>query len=102
MALNRGGARETVIDGETGVLVDGTSVEAFAGGLERALRTTFDPAAVRRNAERFSRANFIASFTLAVEQAIADKARGGNADAARWGRPRRPSSPTPWPPVRQT
>ena len=43
VALNAGGARETVIDGETGVLVDGTSVEAFAGGLERALRTTFDP-----------------------------------------------------------
>ena len=42
VALNRGGARETVIDGETGVLVDGTSVEAFAGGLERALRTTFE------------------------------------------------------------
>ena len=96
VALNRGGARETVIDGETGVLVDGTSVEAFAGGLERALRTTFDPAAVRRNAERFSRANFMTSFTLAVEQAIADKARGGNADAARWGAPgaaRLPASP---------
>ena len=86
VALNAGGARETVIDGETGVLVDGTSVEAFAGGLERALRTTFDRAAVRRNAERFSRAKFLASFTAAVEQAIADKAQGGNADAARWGR----------------
>ena len=95
VALNAGGARETVIDGETGVLVDGTSVEAFAGGLERALSTTFDRTAVRRNAERFSRAKFITSFTAAVEQAIADKARGGNADAARWGARRRQSSPTP-------
>jgi glycosyltransferase involved in cell wall biosynthesis len=98
VALNRGGARETVIDGETGVLVDGTSVEAFAGGLERALRTTFDPATVRRNAERFSRANFMTSFTLAVEQAIADKAKGGNADAARWGAQAPPVFPKTWPP----
>jgi glycosyltransferase involved in cell wall biosynthesis len=99
VALNAGGARETVIDGETGVLVDGTSVEAFAGGLDRALQTTFDPLAVRRNAERFSRANFITSFTLAVDQAIADKARGGNADAARWGAPPPPVFPDPWPPA---
>ncbi len=98
VALNRGGARETVIDGETGVLVDGTSVEAFAGGLERLLRTTVDRAAVRRNAERFSRPNFMASFTLAVEQAIGDKARGGNADAARWGPAAPPVFPDPWPP----
>jgi hypothetical protein len=78
---------------------NGTSVEAFAGGLERALQTTFDPVAVRRNAERFSRANFITSFTLAVEQAIADKARGGNADAARWGATAPPVFPDPWPPA---
>ena len=43
VALNAGGARETVIDGETGVLVDGTSVEAFAGGLERALQHDLRP-----------------------------------------------------------
>ena len=99
VALNAGGARETVIDGETGVLVNGTSIEAFAGGLERALRTTFDRAAVRRNAERFSRARFLASFTAAVEQAIADKAKGGNADAARWGATAPPVFPDLWPPA---
>jgi glycosyltransferase involved in cell wall biosynthesis len=99
VALNAGGARETVIDGETGVLVDGTSVEAFAGGLERALNTTFDRTAVRRNAERFSRANFLTSFTAAVEQAIGDKARGGSADAARWGATAPPVFPDPWPPA---
>jgi glycosyltransferase involved in cell wall biosynthesis len=97
VALNAGGARETVVDGETGVLVDGATVEAFAGGLERALSTTFDRAAVRRNAERFSRANFFKSFTAAVEQAIDDKARGGNADAARWGAAAPPVFPENWP-----
>jgi glycosyltransferase involved in cell wall biosynthesis len=102
VALNAGGARETVVDGETGVLVEGTSVEAFAGGLERAMRTTLDRAAVRRNAERFSRANFFRSFTAAVEQAIEDKARGGNADVARWGPQAPPVFPKTWPPRADT
>ena len=56
-------------------------------------------AAVRRNAERFSRARFLASFTAAVEQAIADKAKGGNADAARWGATAPPVFPDLWPPA---
>jgi glycosyltransferase involved in cell wall biosynthesis len=98
VALNAGGARETVVEGETGVLVDGTSVDAFAAGLERALNMTFDRTTVRRNAERFSRANFLASFTRAVEQAIGDKAKGGNADAARWGPRTPPVFPKTWPP----
>jgi glycosyltransferase involved in cell wall biosynthesis len=98
VALNAGGARETVIDGETGVLVDGPSVEAFAAGVERVLSTTFDRSAVRRNAERFARANFLKSFTAAVEQAIDDKARGGNADVARWGPQAPPVFPKTWPP----
>jgi glycosyltransferase involved in cell wall biosynthesis len=49
-----GGAAETVIDGETGVLVE----EAGAGELAEVLATVdfgrFDPAAARRSAERFS------------------------------------------------
>jgi hypothetical protein len=102
VALNAGGARETVIDGETGILVKGPSVEAFADGLERVLRTTFDRPAVRRNAKRFSRANFLKSFTAAVEQAIDDKARGGNADATRWGPQAPPVFPKTWPPRADT
>ena len=98
VALNAGGARETVVDGETGILVDGPSVQAFAAGLERAMTTTFDRTAVRRNAERFSRANFLRSFTAAIERAIDDKARGGNADATRWGAPAPPVFPENWPP----
>ena len=99
VALDAGGARETVIDGETGVLVKGASAEAFADGLERVRQTTYDRGALRHNAERFSRGHFIASFTQAVQEAIDDKARGGDADAVRWG-PHPPARfPEVWPPA---
>jgi glycosyltransferase involved in cell wall biosynthesis len=99
VALNAGGARETVIDGETGVLVNGTSVEAFADGLRRVLETRFDRAAARRSAERFSRARFAASFTRAVQAAIDGKAKGGGAKMARRRENPPPRFPDIWPPA---
>jgi len=59
VALSRGGATETVIDGRTGVLVDDPSAPAFADGISRALSASFDSAAIRRHAERFSRERFV-------------------------------------------
>jgi glycosyltransferase involved in cell wall biosynthesis len=58
VALARGGARETVVDGETGVLVEEPSVEAFAEAIDRASRHAFDAGVIRRHAERFSRGRF--------------------------------------------
>jgi glycosyltransferase involved in cell wall biosynthesis len=70
VALARGGALETVIDGVTGVLVDGESSEALAAGIHRALDAPLDPAAIRRNAERFGRARFEAEFGTAVDEIL--------------------------------
>ena len=58
VAINRGGAAETVVAGETGILVDESSPAAFADGIGRALSHRFDTAAIRRHAEQFSRARF--------------------------------------------
>jgi glycosyltransferase involved in cell wall biosynthesis len=58
VALGRGGALETVIAGETGILVDESTPEAFADGVTRALSHRFDAGAIRRHAERFSRTRF--------------------------------------------
>jgi glycosyltransferase involved in cell wall biosynthesis len=58
VALGRGGARETVVPDETGILVDESTPGAFADGLRRALERRFDAAAIRRHAERFSRTRF--------------------------------------------
>jgi glycosyltransferase involved in cell wall biosynthesis len=71
VALGRGGVLETVIDGETGVLVPEPTVEAFAAGLERAARTTFDPARLRANAERFSRDRHVARMKAVIEETVA-------------------------------
>ena len=58
VALRRGGATETVIDGETGRLVDAADPNDFADAIRRVLDSRFDPQVIRRHAERFSRARF--------------------------------------------
>jgi glycosyltransferase involved in cell wall biosynthesis len=58
LAAAAGGALETVLDGETGVLFEPGSAEALAGALREAAFDQFDPARARANAERFSTAAF--------------------------------------------
>jgi glycosyltransferase involved in cell wall biosynthesis len=58
VALGRGGARETVVPDETGVLVEEATADAFADGIRRALDRRFDAAAIRRHAEQFGRKRF--------------------------------------------
>jgi glycosyltransferase involved in cell wall biosynthesis len=73
VALDAGGARETVVPGVTGVLAPGGSVEAFADALDACTRLTFDDAAIRANAERFSQARFACAFQAAVDAALASR-----------------------------
>jgi glycosyltransferase involved in cell wall biosynthesis len=75
VALDAGGARETVIDGETGVLVPTATAGAFAEALQRAVATSFDQDRIRANALRFSRERFLTSFQSAVDHALAGDAR---------------------------
>ena len=70
VALGRGGALDTVIDGETGVLVPDTTVDALAAGLTRAAAITWDDSRIRRHAERFSRTRFIADITRVVDETL--------------------------------
>jgi glycosyltransferase involved in cell wall biosynthesis len=58
VALGRGGALETVKPGETGLLVDELSAEAFADAIADAVDRRFEAAAIRRHAEQFSRSRF--------------------------------------------
>jgi glycosyltransferase involved in cell wall biosynthesis len=67
VALARGGALETVVDGVTGVLVGESSGEAFAAGIARALQTRFDSAAIRQHAVQFD----VSVFARSIQHAIA-------------------------------
>jgi glycosyltransferase involved in cell wall biosynthesis len=58
IAWNRGGVRESVIDGQTGVLYDDPSANGLLEGLDRFEAGTWWPHVARRNAERFGRDRF--------------------------------------------
>jgi glycosyltransferase involved in cell wall biosynthesis len=58
VALARGGARETVVHEETGLLVDEPTIDAFADAIDQAATRRFDAVAIRHHAERFSRERF--------------------------------------------
>jgi glycosyltransferase involved in cell wall biosynthesis len=58
VALGSGGALETVVPGETGILVSDSTPEAFADGIVDGMNHRFDADVIRRHAERFSRERF--------------------------------------------
>lgn len=70
VAVNRGGVRETVIAGETGILVEGEDAAALAEPLHDTDFGRFDPIEIRANAERFSPAAFRAAFSGLVDRYI--------------------------------
>ena len=71
VALARGGALETVIDGETGILAQEPTAAAFAAAFDRLARARFDAARIRTCAERFSTARFVREFQAAVDETMA-------------------------------
>ncbi len=69
VAFGEGGAAESVLDGETGVLVTERSVDAFAAGLTRLSSLSLDEGHLRQNALRFSKDAFLEGFKLAIADA---------------------------------
>jgi glycosyltransferase involved in cell wall biosynthesis len=70
VALGRGGALDTVIDAETGVLFSDTTVESLSAGMKRAAATRWDADRIRRHAERFSRQRFVRDIERVVEETL--------------------------------
>jgi glycosyltransferase involved in cell wall biosynthesis len=68
VALARGGALETVIPGQTGVLVGELTAAAFADGIAQALDSAFDSAAIRRHAEQFGRQRFGEDMAAVIDE----------------------------------
>jgi len=75
LALRRGGSRETVIDGQTGLFYDRATPDAISATvLDFASKEkTFSAADCVRNASRFSPERFRAEFRAAVEAALTAK-----------------------------
>lgn len=69
LAVDAGGARETVVEGETGHRVAVDDVAALAEAMADADFERMDPARIRANAERFSREAFRERLRAEVEQA---------------------------------
>jgi glycosyltransferase involved in cell wall biosynthesis len=74
IAFGKGGARETVIDGVTGLFFPQQTPEAVIAALREfeIAGHCFDPDVIRRNALRFSRDRFRMEFSRFMGRAIAD------------------------------
>jgi len=62
IALGKGGAREIVEDGATGILFEEQSGDSLLRGLKRFHRTSFDGVRIRASALRFTRQRFLREF----------------------------------------
>jgi glycosyltransferase involved in cell wall biosynthesis len=83
VAYARGGALETVVSEETGLLVEEQTPAAFADAIRRAVDRRFDSTAIRRHAERFGRARF-ADEMEAVVRATLKAAAAQPAETLTW------------------
>ena len=81
IAAAAGGALETVLDGETGVLAALDDVDSFARRSKGSTALDFDPARAVANAERFSVAAFQQAHRRAGQPRCSSE-RGAIADAA--------------------
>jgi glycosyltransferase involved in cell wall biosynthesis len=70
LALRRGGAVETVIDGGTGFLYDEPTPESFLDAVGRLPATRWDAGAIRARARHFDQARFAERLDGAIAHAI--------------------------------
>jgi glycosyltransferase involved in cell wall biosynthesis len=68
VAYGVGGARESVIDGETGVLFDEQSESALVNAIERLEASALSEAPIRDNARRFAPKRFKDEFAAFLEE----------------------------------
>ena len=74
IAWGKGGASETVKDGETGLYLDEQSWEELAGTVIRFDRSRFNPEKIIANAKKFNTAIFEKNFRQLVDKAVASYA----------------------------
>jgi glycosyltransferase involved in cell wall biosynthesis len=75
LAFGRGGALETVIDGETGAFFAEPTVESLLDGISRIEQLRIDPARVRAHAQRFDAARFGPELKGAIDAVLTRPSR---------------------------
>jgi len=76
IAAAAGGALETVLDGQTGLLATLDDPDSFAQAMRRIDALNFDPARARENAERFSVATFQRRLHSQIERVASEQPAG--------------------------
>jgi glycosyltransferase involved in cell wall biosynthesis len=71
VALGRGGALETVTDGDTGVLFSEPTPASLASALERVAAMRVDSERLRQQAERFSRERHVQQMRALIDDTVA-------------------------------
>jgi glycosyltransferase involved in cell wall biosynthesis len=72
IAFGAGGALDSVIDGETGVLFEEQTVESITAAVKRFNTLKFDPGIIRAHAETFSTETFRQKLTTFIDEKYAD------------------------------
>jgi len=67
IAYNGGGYRETVVQGKTGVLIEGTDILSVRKGIEQMEKIKWDAEEIMKWARKFGRANFEKNIKKALE-----------------------------------
>ena len=80
IAFRGGGALETVRENETGIFFNEQAADSLAGAVERFDSMTFDEAACRANASKFSAERFVSEFSAFIKQAA--NGRSGPGDSS--------------------
>jgi glycosyltransferase involved in cell wall biosynthesis len=75
IAFGAGGALDSVIDGETGVLFSAQTIESIMAAIQRCDTLKFDASVIHRHAETFSLETFRQKLTTFIDEKYADHVR---------------------------
>ena len=80
VALRKGGAVETVVEGETGEFFDEPAIEVLADAVRRFQENekNYNPAKIRERAERFSKEKFVTNFQKVIGEIVEKNEKGKN------------------------
>lgn len=70
IAYNKGGARETVVEGKTGVMFNAQTVASLNKAVEKFEKTSFDKKYIKKHAQAFSQKRFEKEFKEYIKKSI--------------------------------